>query len=62
MKLNPIATFFLGVGYCYLAENPIARKKLITQLQKLSGMAIDTLNKQGDESVPEPEPPQEPEA
>lgn len=49
--MNPIAMLVLGASYGYLAGNPMARKSLIKQFIKLSGMAVDGLNKQGEKNV-----------
>lgn len=60
--LNPFTAFLLGGGVIHFVENEKARAMLFKQIQTLSGMAIDGLNKQGGNNVPKPEPPQQPEA
>lgn len=60
MKVTPIVTFFLGAGYIYLIENEKARHALSGGLQKLSGMAIDSLTKQGDKDAATTEEPKQP--
>lgn len=62
--MNSIAILFLGAACGYLSGNPNARNTTLKQLQKLTGMAIDGLNKQGgnyvpktDETIKQPEQP-----
>lgn len=45
--MNPIGALIIGTAWGFFAGNPDARYMALTQLQKLSGMAIDGLNKQG---------------
>lgn len=52
--MTPIAILFLGAACGYLTGNPAARDTTLKQLQKLTGMAIDGLNKQGGNYVPTP--------
>lgn len=62
MKVSPIMAFALGAGYMYLIENEKARHALTGGLQKLSGMALDSLTKQGDKNATteKPEKPKQP--
>lgn len=60
--MNPIGVLTIGALCGYLAGNPPARAATFAQLQKLSGMAIDSLNKQGGNNVQyNTTPPEEPE-
>lgn len=58
--MNPIGMLFVGAAYGYLAGNPNARIAALKQFQKLSGAAIDGLNKQGEKYVQKPDAPIEP--
>lgn len=49
--MNSISVLFLGAICGYLSGNPQAREITFKQIQKLSGMAIDGLNKQGVNNV-----------
>lgn len=57
--MNPILMLFAGAAYGYLAGNPPARIAVSKQMQRLSGMAIDTLNRQGEADVPTEEQPED---
>lgn len=50
-KTNSILMLLVGTVYGYLAGNEPARLAAGRQLQKLSGMAIDSLNRQGESHV-----------
>lgn len=63
--MTPIVILAMGAACGYLTGNPQARNATFKQLQKMFGMAIDSLNKQGGNYVHKPEStaeqPQQPE-